>query len=99
MTEYSVYIVRCGDGSLYTGIAIDPEARLRSHRAGRGARYLRGRAPLKLVFSQSVGSRGDASRLEHRVKQLDRTQKQALIEGRLLLASLLPDQARSGRSA
>jgi len=85
-------MLRCGDGSLYTGIATDVERRLREHAAGaRGAKYLRGRGPLQLVFSQPVGNRGRASRAEHRIKQLDRRHKQALIEGTAALADLMPE--------
>ena len=90
--EYSLYIVRCGDGSLYTGIATDVDRRLREHESGgRGARYLRGRGPLQLEFSANLGSRGEAQRYEHRVKQLERVQKEALIAGRTTLADLVSD--------
>ena len=69
-------MLRCGDGSLYTGIATDVERRLGQHRNGPGgAKYLRGRGPLKLLVSRAVGSRGLASRVEYRLKQLDRLQK------------------------
>jgi len=88
-SEYSLYIVRCRDGTLYTGIAIDVDRRLRAHAGPRGARYLRGRGPLRLVFSECVGDRAAASRAEHRIKRLSRQEKEALIEGRLALAELL----------
>ena len=90
--EYSLYIVRCGDGSLYTGIATDVERRLREHESGlRGARYLRGRGPLRLEFTEHLGDRGTAQRFEHRVKRLQRDEKEALIAGRRSLSDLLPD--------
>lgn len=90
--HYSVYILRCGDGSLYTGIAIDVARRLREHAAGaRGAKYLRGRGPLQLVFSRPVGDRCRASRAEHRIKQLDRPRKEALIDGTVSFAELISD--------
>lgn len=80
--EYSLYIVRCADGSLYTGIAVDVPKRMTEHESGaRGAKYLRGKAPLRLEFEQAVGDRSTASRLEYRVKQLDRDAKEALIGG------------------
>jgi putative endonuclease len=90
--DYSLYIVRCSDGSLYTGIAIDVERRVREHESGkRGARYLRGRGPLQLEFCEQLGSRGRAQQLEHRVKRLNRQQKEALIAGRSSLIELMPE--------
>jgi putative endonuclease len=87
--EYSLYIVRCRDGSLYTGIAIDVGRRLREHESGsRGARYLRGRGPLQLEFTERLGDRATAQQYEHRVKRLQRDRKEALIAGRLSLAEL-----------
>lgn len=90
---YSVYLVRCANGELYTGIASDVERRFREHAGGkRGARFLRGRGPLELVYQQTIGSRGSALRLEHRVKRLPRERKEALVAGRATLAELLPDE-------
>ena len=87
---YSLYIVQCADGSLYTGIARDVARRIEEHGNGsRGARYLRGRGPLTLVFEQAVGNRSRASKLEYRVKRLDRESKEALISGRCALDDLL----------
>lgn len=87
--DYSLYIVRCGDGALYTGIARDVDKRLGEHGNGRaGAKYLRGRQPLTLVFSAAVGSRADAQRLECRVKKLPRRKKLQLVAGELSLADL-----------
>lgn len=91
---YSLYIVRCADGSLYTGIATDVERRIREHESGsRGAKYLRGKGPLKLEFAQRIGDRGIASQVEFRVKQLDRTRKEKLIAGGGSLAEFLPDDS------
>lgn len=90
--DYSLYIVRCGDGSLYTGIATDVDRRLREHEEGkRGSRYLRGRGPLRLEFSEPLGSRGRAQRFEHRVKRLGREQKEELIAGVSTLDELISD--------
>lgn len=86
---WHLYLIRCADGSLYTGITTDISRRLREHELGRGARRLRGRGPLVLAFSQAVGNRSQALRLEYRVKRLGRAQKEALIEG----TSPLPDLA------
>ena len=86
MSDWHVYILRCADGSFYTGIALDVARRLQEHESGvRGAKYLRGRAPLELVFEQVAGDRAAAQRLEHRVKRLSRIEKEALIGGDLSL--------------
>lgn len=88
-TEYSVYIVRCADDTYYTGIAADVARRLEEHETSpRGAKYLKGRGPLQLVFSEFVGDRSTASRLEYRIKQMQRPEKEALIEGRTSLQEL-----------
>ena len=88
-SEFSLYIVRCADGTLYTGIAIDVDKRLAEHAAGlRGAKFLRGKGPLEIVFQEVIGSRALASQLEYRVKRLDRAKKLELIDGRSRLADL-----------
>ena len=74
-----IYILRCGDGTLYTGIALDVPARLAQHRAGTGARYTRGREPLELVYQEPSPSRSSATRREAAIKRSSRAQKQALI--------------------
>jgi putative endonuclease len=74
-----VYIVRCTDGSLYTGYARDPQARVRAHNAGRGARYTSGRRPVRLVYSERFDSLSDALRRECALKRLSRARKQALV--------------------
>jgi putative endonuclease len=74
---WSVYLVRCRDGSLYTGITNDVDRRMDEHRSGaRGAKYLRGRGPLRLAFEYRVCDRSQASRLEHRIKRLPAAVKQ-----------------------
>ena len=90
-TVWSVYILRCGDGSLYTGVALDVARRLEDHRSGasRGSRYLRGRGPLALALSHPVGSRSRALRAERAVKALSKRRKEAVVAGSLSLASLL----------
>jgi len=79
-----VYIARCSDGSLYTGIARDVVMRIAAHNAGRGARYTRGRGPLSVCATRRCGSKGDALRLEWAVKQLPRLDKETLLVGRRL---------------
>lgn len=79
-----VYIARCRDGSLYTGIARDVRARIAAHDAGRGARYTRGRGPLVLCATRRCASQGDALRLELAVKRLARPEKERLTDRRRL---------------
>ncbi len=76
-----LYLVRCNDGSLYTGISTDVQRRIADHQRNRGARRLRGRGPLELVYAQPVGSHGMALRLEHQVKRLSRAEKERLVRG------------------
>ncbi|MDJ0758700.1 MAG: GIY-YIG nuclease family protein [Woeseiaceae bacterium] len=86
---YSLYILSCADGSLYTGIALDVSQRLRQHEEGRnGAKYLRGRQPFKLVFEEVIGDRSEASRAEYRLKRLSRADKLSLIAGSVSLSEL-----------
>ncbi len=89
MDSWFLYLVRCGDGSLYTGIATDVERRFEQHCAGKGARYLRGRGPLELVFQEAVGDRSAALQLEHRVKRLAKLDKEALVREPSGLSQLL----------
>lgn len=77
--SWSLYILRCGDGSLYTGIAVNVAKRLAAHRSGKGAKYTRGRGPLQLVYTQECGSHSDALRRELEVKALPREEKEKLI--------------------
>lgn len=75
-----LYILRCKDGTLYTGITTDVEKRLEAHRSGKGAKYTRGRAPLELVYSEKCGDHSDALRRELEIKALPREEKLKLIE-------------------
>lgn len=77
---WSVYVVRCGDGSLYTGIARDVAARIAMHAAGRGARYTRSRGPFELCLTRRCASKTSALRLELAIKRLTRSQKEALLQ-------------------
>ena len=89
---FSLYILRCSDDTLYTGIATTVGERIAEHENGtRGAKYLRGRGPLKLEFAEEVGNRADAQRLEYRVKRLSRADKEALIRGDRSLRELIQD--------
>jgi len=72
-------MVRCSDGSLYTGITKDVESRVSLHNAGRGAKYTRGRRPVELVYRERVGDRGAAVRREYAIKRLRPIAKRKLI--------------------
>ena len=74
-----VYMLRCSDRTLNTGITNDLSARIRAHNAGTGAKYTRGRGPVELVYSEELPSHGDALRREYAIKQLKKEQKLALI--------------------
>lgn len=74
-----VYILRCADGSLYTGIARDVERRLAQHQAGKASRYTRGRLPVTLVWTREVGSWSLALREEIRIKALPREKKEEML--------------------
>ncbi len=74
-----VYIVRCRDGSLYTGATNQLERRVEAHSAGKGARYTRSRRPVSLVWSRRKRDKSAALREEYRIKQLSRTEKLAMI--------------------
>lgn len=77
--NWQVYILRCSDNSLYTGITTDIERRFRQHAEGRGAKYFRGRQPLQVVYCSGGHSRSSASQEEARIKLLTRTEKDLLI--------------------
>lgn len=76
---YLIYILRCGDGTLYTGCTNDLPRRLQAHQSGRGAKYTRSRLPVELVYQEAVPDRSAALRREAAIKRLDRRRKLALI--------------------
>ena len=80
MKDWFLYMIKCGDGSLYTGIAVDVARRFADHQTEKGAKYLRGRGPLRLVFEKRIGDRSRALKLERLVKNLPRQEKQHLVE-------------------
>lgn len=75
----TVYIVKCNDGTLYTGWTTDLTRRLATHNAGQGAKYTRSRLPVTLVYAETLPDRGDAQRREIAIKKLPRSKKLALI--------------------
>lgn len=87
--QYSVYMLRCADGSLYTGIATDVARRVREHESSpRGAKYLRGRGPLILAFEAVIGDRASATRVESFLKRLRKAEKERLVAGGVSLADV-----------
>ena len=78
--NWYLYILRCGDGTLYTGITTDVQKRLEAHRTGKGAKYTRGRTPLELAYRECCGTHSEALKREWQVKQLPRQEKESLIE-------------------
>ncbi|MBL4775122.1 MAG: GIY-YIG nuclease family protein [Mariprofundus sp.] len=74
-----LYMLRCREGQLYTGISTDVERRLAQHESGKGAKYLRGRAPLKLLFQQLVGSHSEALKAEAQMKKMSKGDKEKML--------------------
>ena len=87
---WSIYIIRCGDRSLYTGISNDVAKRFAVHQSGRSSstKYTRTRHPLELVFTAEIGTRSAASIIEYRVKQLHKKTKERLVTGTTSLSEL-----------
>lgn len=89
---WHLYLIRCGDNSLYTGITTDVSRRLGQHQnrdgKGKGAKFLRGKQPLTLVFSAPIGDRSEAQKIEYRVKQLGKSDKEALVSRQLDIDTL-----------
>lgn len=84
MNSYSVYVLRCSDGTLYTGVAQDVALRVKEHNMGGivGAKYTRSRTPVKLAYSEGGYTRGEALSREYAVKQLSKIAKEKLIKTR-----------------
>jgi len=79
--DWAVYILRCGDGSLYTGIAKDVQARVKQHGEGRGATYTRSRLPVKLLYRQEGLTHSKALIREAKIKAMPRSKKEEMISG------------------
>ncbi|MCS3433284.1 GIY-YIG nuclease family protein [Klebsiella sp. BIGb0407] len=89
MTSWYLYLIRSQDNRLYTGITTDVSRRFAEHQAGKGAKALRGRGTLLLVFSQEMGNRSQALRVEYQVKQLSKIQKERLVSQVVSLNDLI----------
>jgi len=77
--DWFLYLVRCRNGHLYTGISTDVTRRFAEHQAGKGAKYLRGKGPLQLVYQRKIGSRSEALKTEIKVKKMPRKAKESMI--------------------
>jgi len=80
MSDHYVYVLRCGDDTLYTGYTTDVERRVAEHDAGEGAKYTRGRTPVELVHVETFASKSTAMSREYEIKQCSRAEKERLIE-------------------
>jgi len=87
--KWFVYLLECDDGTFYTGITNDLEARIDTHNEGKGAKYTRGRTPVKLKIYFEFEDRSEASKVEYLIKELSRKQKEELISGKIPLHSIL----------
>ena len=89
-THWFVYVIRCADGALYTGVSTDVQRRLAEHSAGKGAKYLRGKGPLEMVYSELIGSRSQALKVENGFRKLSKVNKERLIASKTGFTPLLP---------
>jgi len=82
MSDWYLYLIRCRDNTLYTGISTDVDRRLAQHQGegNAGSRYLKGRGPLSLVFQEKLGSKSLALKVERRVKRMSKARKEKLIK-------------------
>jgi putative endonuclease len=89
--DWHVYMLRCSDGSVYTGVSTNVTRRFNEHRGGgvRGARYLRTRRPVEVIFAERVGERSAALVAEHAIKRLEKSEKEQLARGGTTLGEVL----------
>ena len=80
--KHYVYILRCADGTFYTGWTTDPERRTKVHNSGKGAKYTRARRPVELIYYEEFDDKIEAQRREWAIKQLTRAEKEELIAGK-----------------
>ncbi len=91
--DWSIYMIRCADGSLYTGITTDVERRLTEHQSAgqKGAKYLRGKGPLILEWQEKIGDKSCALKLERRIKKLPKATKEKLATNNRKLCEVIDD--------
>lgn len=83
MINWFLYIIRCENESLYTGITTDVKRRFKEHQEGKGSKYLRGKSPLKLVFKKKIGKKGLALRAENAIKKLPKDKKEMILKRKI----------------
>lgn len=90
MNNWFLYVIRCKHGRLYTGITTDVERRFAEHSSDdkKGAKYLRGKAPLTLVMKKKIGSRSMALKMEARVKKLSKIKKEMFVDGKIKIREI-----------
>ena len=95
MSDWCLYMVRCKNNSLYTGISTDVERRYQEHQSNsiKTAKYLRGKGPLQLEFQTPIGNRSEASIAEVKVKKLSHTEKEKLIAGTITIEMLINNES------
>lgn len=81
--SYYVYLTECADGSLYCGYTTDPKKRVEKHNTGKGAKYTKGRSPVKLVYVEKQETKSEAIKREYEIKQLSRKKKKELINTKI----------------
>jgi putative endonuclease len=91
MNNWFLYLIRCKNGRLYTGITTDVERRVEEHESGdkKGSKYLRGKTPLKLVMKKRVGGRSMALKIEAKVKKLPKAKKELLVDGKVKIREII----------
>jgi len=96
METWFLYLIRCKDNSLYTGITTDVKRRLKEHESNdkKGSKYLRGKSPLKLVLKKKIGNKSLASKVEAKVKKLPKAKKELLVKGKIN-ANEIVDQVKT----
>ncbi|MDP6923621.1 MAG: GIY-YIG nuclease family protein [Candidatus Scalindua sp.] len=90
MNNWFLYLIRCKNGRLYTGITTDVERRFEEHESGdkKGSKYLRGKTPLELVLKKKVGDRSMAQKIEARIKKMPKIKKELLVDGKIKIREI-----------
>jgi putative endonuclease len=91
MGNWFLYLIRCKDNSLYTGITTDVNRRFNEHKSNdrKGSKYLRGKAPLKLVLKKKIGNKSLASKVEAKVKKLPKANKELFVKGKIKIKEII----------
>ncbi|MBC8553551.1 MAG: GIY-YIG nuclease family protein [Candidatus Brocadiales bacterium] len=100
MNNWFLYLIRCRNGRLYTGITTDVARRFEEHESGdkKGSKYLRGKTPLTLVLKKRVGDRSMALKIEAKVKKLPKTKKELLVGGKIKIREIKREINNSARN-